>query len=183
MTEPLKCQICEKPATVHLTQILNNNIYKVHMCESCAQSKGVTDPEGFSLEDLFEKTGLSDIQKAARLSENAKCGKCGLSTSKFKKTGRLGCPDCYDALNSFVVGMLPNLHSAIQHSGKVPERSVERMNNAHRLSALERDLDTAVKDERYEDAAAFRDEIRQLLETPNVGARASTAGAAEGDEE
>ena len=79
--------------------------------------------------------------------------------------------------------MLPNLHSAIQHSGKVPERSVERMNNAHRLSALERDLDTAVKDERYEDAAAFRDEIRQLLETPNVGARASTAGAAEGDEE
>jgi protein arginine kinase activator len=164
MSEPLKCQICEKAATVHLTQILNNNIYKVHLCESCAQSKGVTDPEGFSLEELFAKTGLGVFQKEPATPEAPTCGACGLSPAMFKETGRLGCPECYRDLNAFVVGMLRNLHRGVEHRGKVPERSVERMNRANRLSELERDLDSAVLDERYEDAATYRDEIRQIKE-------------------
>ena len=52
MAENLKCSHCNNPATVHLTQIVNNKIIKVDLCESCAQAKGVTDPEGFSLADL-----------------------------------------------------------------------------------------------------------------------------------
>ena len=59
MAENLKCSICNKEATVHLTQIVNNKIHKVDLCESCAQKKGVTDPEGFSLADLLSKTPLT----------------------------------------------------------------------------------------------------------------------------
>jgi len=36
-----------QPSTVHLTQIVNNKIHKVDLCEECAQAKGVTDPERF----------------------------------------------------------------------------------------------------------------------------------------
>ena len=44
MATPLKCDLCSKPATVHLTQIVNNKVHKVDLCEECAQAKGVTDP-------------------------------------------------------------------------------------------------------------------------------------------
>src|ERR1017187_1129944 len=59
MANPLKCDICSKPATVHLTQILDNKVHKVDLCEECAQAKGVTDPSGFSLADLLLKASLN----------------------------------------------------------------------------------------------------------------------------
>ena len=59
MANPLKCDLCSKPATVHLTQIVNSKIHKVDLCEACAQAKGVTDPSGFSLADLLLKASLN----------------------------------------------------------------------------------------------------------------------------
>src|SRR6186997_2242998 len=59
MANPLKCDLCSKPATVHLTQIVNNKVHKVDLCEACAQAKGVTDPSGFSLADLLLKASLN----------------------------------------------------------------------------------------------------------------------------
>jgi protein arginine kinase activator len=50
---------CSKSATVHLTQIVNNKVHKVDLCEECAQAKGVTDPSGFSLADLLLKASLN----------------------------------------------------------------------------------------------------------------------------
>ena len=58
MAENLNCIYCNKHATVHLTQIVNNKIIKVDLCESCAQAKGVTDSEGYSLTDLLSKIQL-----------------------------------------------------------------------------------------------------------------------------
>src|SRR6185436_3124282 len=44
------CQFCkQKEATVHLTQIVENEVKKVDLCEACAKEKGVNDPSGFSL--------------------------------------------------------------------------------------------------------------------------------------
>ena len=44
------CCICkEKEAKVHLTQIVNDKMQKVDLCEQCAKEKGVNDPAGFSL--------------------------------------------------------------------------------------------------------------------------------------
>ena len=59
MASNLKCDLCSKPATVHLTQIVNNQVHKVDLCETCAQAKGVTDPSGFSLADLLLKASLN----------------------------------------------------------------------------------------------------------------------------
>jgi protein-arginine kinase activator protein McsA len=38
-------RICkEKPATVHLTQIVGDKMQKLDLCEDCAKAKGVNDP-------------------------------------------------------------------------------------------------------------------------------------------
>jgi protein-arginine kinase activator protein McsA len=45
----MQCSICkEKPATVHLTQIVGEKMQKLDLCEDCAKTKGVNDPSGFA---------------------------------------------------------------------------------------------------------------------------------------
>jgi len=158
MASPLKCDLCSNPATVHLTQIVNNKVHKVDLCETCAQAKGVTDPSGFSLADLLLKASLNpEVPTSA-----VRCEQCGFTQSDFKKHGRFGCPHCYETFSSLVDPMLDNMHKGTAHTGKVPEKALERKSLQDRLGDLESKLEDAVKTERYEEAARYRDEINQL---------------------
>ncbi len=158
MANPLKCDLCGKPATVHLTQIINNKIHKVDLCEECAQAKGVTDPSGFSLADLLLKASLNPEPSA----ELVRCEQCGFTQADFKKLGRFGCPSCYDAFQAMLEPMLGSMHKGTTHVGKVPQRALQRKSLYDRLTQLQLDLDQAIKAERYEDAAKVRDEIHQV---------------------
>ncbi|MSU50840.1 MAG: excinuclease ABC subunit B [Opitutus sp.] len=159
MANPLKCDLCSKPATVHLTQIVHNKVHKVDLCESCAQAKGVTDPSGFSLADLLEKASLNPEQLVAG---GVRCERCGFTQNDFKKHGRFGCPVCYDTFRGIVEPMLENMHNGTAHAGKIPHRALERKSFHDRLTKLETDLTEAIKSERYEEAARTRDEINQV---------------------
>lgn len=159
MANPLKCDVCDKPATVHLTQIVNNKVHKVDLCEACAQAKGVTDPSGFSLADLLLKASLNPEPSAG---PGATCEQCGFSQADFKKQGRFGCSACYDAFKGMLEPMLDNMHKGITHTGKVPRRALERKSLYDRLTKLELELTDAVKSERFEEAARYRDEISQV---------------------
>ncbi len=158
MASPLKCDLCSNQATVHLTQIVNNKVHKVDLCESCAQAKGVTDPNGFSLADLLHKDALNP----ENLTTAARCEQCGFTQADFKKQGRFGCPQCYATFSSLIEPMLDNMHKGTAHTGKVPQKSLERKTLHDRLTELESSLGQAVKTERFEDAARYRDEISQL---------------------
>jgi protein arginine kinase activator len=58
--------------------------------------------------------------------------------------------------------MLDNMHKGTTHSGKVPQKALDRKSLYDRLTQLEVNLDEAIKSERYEDAARYRDEIHQV---------------------
>lgn len=164
MASNLKCNLCGKPATVHLTQIVNNKVHKVDLCEACAQAKGVTDPGGFSLADLLVKAALNPEPVAVG---GLRCEQCGFTQADFKKFGRFGCPACFEAFKEVLDPMLENIHKGVRHTGKVPRRSATRKSLNDRLSRLETDLTEAIKTERYEDAARFRDEIAQVKQAFN----------------
>jgi protein arginine kinase activator len=159
MASPLKCDLCSKPATVHLTQIVNNKVHKVDLCEDCAQAKGVTDPSGFSLADLLLKASVGGEPAAP---SGLACEQCGYTQSDFKKHGRFGCPQCYETFKGLVEPMLESMHKGTRHIGKVPQRALARQSLHDRLTRLETDLNEAIKAERYEEAARFRDEIHQV---------------------
>jgi protein arginine kinase activator len=161
MANPLKCDLCTNPATVHLTQIVNNKVHKVDLCEACAQAKGVTDPSGFSLADLLLKASLNPEQPDASL----RCEQCGCTQQDFKKHGRFGCPQCYDTFSNTIQSMLESMHKGTAHTGKVPQRALARKTLFDRLTKLEDALNQAIKTERYEDAARCRDEISQVKQT------------------
>jgi protein arginine kinase activator len=159
MANPLKCDLCAKPATVHLTQIVNNKVHKVDLCEDCAQAKGVTDPSGFSLADLLLKASLNPEPS---LPAGVRCEQCGFTQNDFKKHGRFGCPACYDTFSAIIEPMLESMHKGVKHTGKVPQQALARKSLHDRLSKLEVDLSEAIRSERYEDAARTRDEINQV---------------------
>jgi protein arginine kinase activator len=165
MASPLKCDLCGKPATVHLTQIVNSKMHKVDLCEACAQAKGVTDPGGFSLADLLLKASLNpDAADASEAGGGAAsvCPTCGFTHGDFKKHGRFGCPQCYKTFAGMVSPMLESMHKGTRHVGKIPHKAIERRSFHERMAGLEAELAAAIKAERYEDAARFRDELQQI---------------------
>ncbi len=174
----------QQEATVHLTQMLEGKIKKLDLCEACSKAKGLDDPTGFSLADLLMGLGASqELAQAAGSSETA-CPTCGFTQAAFKKTGRLGCPDCYRTFSAGLEGLLKTMHKGSQHAGKrpgtaaaptpppaptqasapprPPERPVE-----DRLKTLQRQLEEAIKVENYEEAARIRDEIKASKTAPS----------------
>jgi protein arginine kinase activator len=161
MGESLHCDLCGKPATVHLTQIIKNQIQKVDLCEECAQSKGVTDPEGFSLADLLSKSfaGPAEEEVSEAGSSKLVCEQCGCTPRDFKKSGRLGCAACYDALKPILLPLIAGLHKEARHKGKAPARQWRRLELGREIDSLERQLLDAIKQENFETAARCRDQL------------------------
>src|SRR5215470_19247465 len=92
----MMCCICkEKEAKVHLTNIQGDKMQKVDLCEDCAKTKGVNDPQAFSLADLLMGLGAAQQIEQAAGGAELKCPRCGFTQADFKKLGRLGCPQCY----------------------------------------------------------------------------------------
>jgi protein arginine kinase activator len=158
MGKPKECANCKKPATIHLTQIVNNQIKKLDFCESCPYQKGITDPQGISLAELLAQ-GPSPLVDAGGGSPVAtmQCKSCGLTPLDFKKHHRLGCPDCYSELSDFVTPMLVNLQRDQIHHGKTPRRMLARMEHQREVARLDKALQEAIAEEHFEEAARLRD--------------------------
>ena len=159
----LCCACKEKPATVHLTQIVGDKMQKLDLCEDCAKTKGVNDPTSFSLADADVLFGLGASQEIDQTAgTEMKCPRCGFTQVDFKKSGRLGCPECYKTFAEGLEGLLKTMHKGTRHTGKVPEALRESREQSARLKMLQKKLAKAIDDENFEQAACLRDEIKQL---------------------
>jgi protein arginine kinase activator len=157
------CSICkEKPATVHLTQIVGDKMQKLDLCEDCAKAKGVNDPSGFALADLMLGLGASQEIEQSGGGVETKCPRCGFSQADFKKSGRLGCPECYQTFAEGLEGLLKTMHKGTRHAGKVPEVLRADREQSDRLKLLQKKLAKAIEEENFEQAAQLRDEIKQV---------------------
>ena len=157
----MTCDICKKhDATVHLTQIVEGKMLKVDLCDACAKTKGVQESAGFSLADLM--VGLGSAEEIKTETPGLRCPACGFSQADFKKTGRLGCAVCWEKFESGLAGLLKAMHKSDRHVGKVPSKAAHTVALSEQIKGLVADLDKAVQDEQYEQAARLRDQIREL---------------------
>jgi protein arginine kinase activator len=116
------CDVCGKQkATVHLTEIINDQVSKLNICEYCAKKKGSQMEQHFGIADLLQ--GLADPTEKGVIGAGAKvkCAACGMAYDEFKKIGRLGCAQCYDAFRESIAPLLKRIHSAGTHTGKHPK--------------------------------------------------------------
>ncbi|MEM8868018.1 MAG: UvrB/UvrC motif-containing protein [Verrucomicrobiota bacterium] len=128
------------------------------LCETCAQNKGVTNTDGFSLADMLAKAPLHPVDTE----EQQICPSCGYETSDFRQTGRLGCSHCYSVFAELVRPVLQDMHIGLKHTGKIPTKTLERRTFSDKINALKRSLEQAIAEEAYEDAAKYRDQIQAL---------------------
>jgi protein arginine kinase activator len=157
---PPGCQGCKEPATIHLTQIVNGVMHKVDMCAKCPNAKNVDDPTGFSLADQL--LGLGASEELNPSPADVVCPACGFTQEDFKKSGRLGCPVCYETFVEGLAGLLRNMHRGTHHKGKVPARFLEEEILKAKAHELQEQLARAVREERFEAAAVLRDKLREL---------------------
>lgn len=157
------CEECgDNEAILHLTKIVENEMHTLHLCEGCAAAKGLepgATESNLPLADFLAQVGKGGGEGTAI----GPCPYCGLSQDDFKKTGRLGCPQCYVTFETNLKSLLRRLHGNTQHVGKVylpPDPG--RADQEERLAGLRRKLDRAVEREDFERAAQLRDMIRTL---------------------
>ena len=158
MSAPIQCNYCETPATVHLTQIVNNQVKKIDLCEECAKNKGLSSPQGISLSDMFSGT----TEATDGTSQGLVCPTCGFTHSDFRNNGRFGCPDCYKSFSPILSDTLEAMHPGTHHVGKVPNQLLERRDIRQKETLLQQSLQEAISEENYEEAAKIRDELAEL---------------------
>ena len=135
-------------------------MHKVNLCEACSKEKGVQDPTSFALADLL--LGIGAAEEMEKGAPAKKCPVCGFTQADVKKTGRLGCSECYATFTEGLGSLLKAMHKGTEHVGKLPERAQRAMALSQQMRALTENLQKAVEAENYETAASLRDQIKQL---------------------
>jgi len=161
----MKCQVCGKyPASVHYTELSGNTAVEYHICQTCAQSKGLFKVAGghlkFKTGDFLvgmAEGGEGDPAQGADLS----CGGCGETYAEFRESGRLGCSECYTSFETLLRPLLRRIHGSTTHAGKMPPAHVRASAPAPELARLRADLRRALEREDFERCAEIRDLIRQ----------------------
>ena len=165
------CERCNKPATVHMTEISGGKPHDVHLCDTCAQEAGYVQQTHIPINEL-----LSQFMKTqAQVSDTTatRCPDCGMSWQEFKDTGLLGCPRDYELFLNQLGGVIERAQGgANHHTGKLlsnggqakAQRAKDdpvKLRQAE-LQRLRKELARAVEDESYERAAKLRDQIKTL---------------------
>ena len=160
----MQCDICgNKKATVHLTEIVDEQMTELHLCEDCAREKSVQMEQQFGLADLL--AGLADFGQQVKPVEKVKlqCSNCTMTYDDFRKFGRLGCSECYNTFREQLSALLKKIHGSSQHLGKAPIKiSQTTKKKIDMYQDFKRQLQQAIEDEDFEKAAALRDKIREL---------------------
>jgi protein arginine kinase activator len=163
-----KCDNCNKPATVHLTEIRQGKKIEKHLCEECAaQSEGLPTAKAHTpINELLTNFVMQHSRQQREA--GATCPQCGITWAEFRQQGLLGCEHDYDAFERDLTPLIQRAHEgATHHVGKVPLRSGGAARPKRKtvdVARLRRELNKAVEAEDYERAAKLRDQIRAAEE-------------------
>lgn len=190
----MKCGRCGiNSATIHFAKMVNNKTTEYHLCDGCAKEMQIKGPANdFHLDNLI--AGLQDTPvkdkdippedlgaltgKPGRV--DAVCPSCGLTLSMFKRTGRLGCMNCYDAFRDELMPLLRKIHGSAHHTGKTPLRlgaGAGQSKVRSDIKKLRKRLREAISVEEYEEAAKIRDQIREIEKSLKTGETAEGASS------
>ncbi len=163
------CQRChERPATVHLTKVINYEKTELHLCEICAKEAGselgmIFEPN-FSFQNLIASLLEGEVthsQASNIAGREVQCQNCGLTFTDFRRSGILGCGECYRYFQSGLEPLLKQVHGSNRHTGKVPRRNGGKIRIRKEIEDLRIRLQESIRGEDYEKAATLRDEIRR----------------------
>ena len=153
------CEECGiREAQVTVTTVVNGEKNQLRLCRECVKKY----QPGGDMSGLLAAI-LSSMAKAHAASDKV-CSHCGMSLAEFRKGGVLGCAGCYEDFREELKPVLTKIQGRSQHAGRRPRGSEEQEARLSRIRELRAEMEKAVREERYEDAAELRDRIRALRE-------------------
>lgn len=166
----MECDRCKQnEAKVHITQFINGVKQDTHLCEVCAQSLKIN--LGFPQFPINHLNNLlSFLLKANETDKKeteSKCPNCQIPYSKIAETGFVGCSECYRYFSNQLELILQRIHGTNRHRGKIPQRAGASYVLWREINDLKAGLKSAVEQERFEEAARLRDEIKELEKKVN----------------
>lgn len=180
------CQNCGKnEVNFRYTQVINGVKKEMALCDKCAKELGLESldfnvPISFSnfLGDFLNIATESSFLPSFTKKNALQCNKCGMTYDEFVTNGKLGCLECYEVFSNPLDQVLKKIHGSKNHVGrcckitennekvennpKEKKKEVKKTEKEEKLEKLEFELKQAVKEERYEDAAKIRDEIKKI---------------------
>ena len=173
------CENCKKrEANVCYSENINGVKREMHLCEECSKELGISEQMNFNMGLDFPSIfgGIfEDFPMLLNEVKDVTCKTCGLSFDDIVSTGRLGCPDCYETFESRLDPILKRLQGSNRHNGRlgeIPEKKIDikktedkketETTKESKIEKLEKELKDAIKEEKYEEAAKIRDEIKKL---------------------
>ena len=161
------CDNCkEREAVINLTQVEHDSKLTLHLCEQCAQEKGVET--GVSvlkspLGGFITAMGKGAANVLPTPADGLRCSACGATLKDFRESGRLGCAPGYQSFEVHLRDLLRRLHGSSQHVGEVYALPGMADADPRRvLLDLREQLRRAVENENFELAAELRDRLRVL---------------------
>ena len=177
------CDNCGKrEANVKYSENINGRKKELNLCEECSQKLGITNmdfnmPIDFSsfFGEFMEDFARPDFMPLLNEIKTLKCDQCGYTFDDIVNNGRLGCGNCYETFGERLDPIIKKIQGANRHIGrigkivdnKIEQKEEKKMNpqevkKENKLEKLQEELKQAIKEERYEDAAKLRDEIKKL---------------------
>ena len=157
------CNVCgQNEATIHLTEILNNQMVEIHLCETCAEQKGTGFKAHFDFNKLLASLGEFGAEFKTESVSKVVCKECGMSYEEFGRTGRLGCANCYQAFEKLLLPLIKRVQRDVRHHGKAPSKVPAGMKQTLELRELQDRLKKSIQSETFEEAARIRDRIQEL---------------------
>ena len=177
------CDNCGKrEANVRYSENINGKTRELNLCEECSEKLGIGQMD-FSMPMDFSNFFVDFVEEFTKpewmpLLNNVKtltCNNCGYTFDDIVNTGKLGCPNCYDVFESELDPIIKRIQGTNRHVGRIgkiidnkidkkynkTEENTDKKEEKTKLEQLQEDLKNAIKEERYEDAAKIRDEIKK----------------------
>ena len=161
------CQHCKQhEATTVVKTMINGKCEEHRLCPKCAHELGYDkmfpdfSADFGGLLSGFFSNALPAVSGATH------CSSCGSTLNDIKRTGKVGCADCYDTFFDELLPTIRSVHGNTFHKGKHPgdiEYTVndEKTGDTDKLTKLRDELKKAIADENFERAAQLRDEIKE----------------------
>lgn len=167
------CERCGKrEATIHVKEETKAGMNEHYLCEPCAYTSNEqglfqSSDQPMTIQQLLSNWfGISEGPSPQRMTydkEETVCPNCQLSFQQFLKRGKFGCGTCYETFRPRLKSIFTKLHNGhTAHVGKVPQTFHATFAIERQIEEVREQMQRAVLEERFEDAALYRDEAKRL---------------------
>lgn len=138
------CKRCGKPASEYVVR--KGGTEKLPLCSAC-------------YEELMQEEG-----------ESLRCCEaCGTSWEEFRRTGLLGCAECYRVFRKELLLALRGVQGGTRHEGKEPVIAArEDYSVIFEQEELKSELERALREGRYGEVARLSEQLKTLKKKSKV---------------